>query len=101
MKTRSLLLAMALATLLPASGSADPAPRRIIADASDAGRVEVLAPQGEPNAFIIFLSDRDGLTPGRRTEAAQLVGRGAVRPADRGPASPSHSLAPAAIMAAA
>jgi type IV secretory pathway VirJ component len=77
-KIRSLLLAMILATVLPAAGIAEPAQRQIKADAGDIGQVEVLAPAGEPSAFIIFLSDRDGLTPERRAEAGELVSRGAA-----------------------
>ncbi|WP_170937120.1 MULTISPECIES: virulence factor family protein [Rhodomicrobium] len=73
-----LALLLLLAAAVPAPAFAQTAPRSITTDIGDIGRIEVLAPEGEPNAFIIFISDRDGLTPQFRAQALQLVGKGAA-----------------------
>jgi type IV secretory pathway VirJ component len=77
-KIRSFLLAMIVATGFSAAAFGQTSPREITAEVGDIGRIEVLAPDAEPNAFIILISDRDGLTPDFRAEAGHLVGRGAA-----------------------
>lgn len=42
------------------------------------GEIPIIAPAGEPRRFVIFISDRDGLTPARRAEAQKLVSLGAA-----------------------
>jgi type IV secretory pathway VirJ component len=77
-KIRLFWLAMIVAAAFPSVAFGQTPPREITAEVGDIGRIEVLAPEGEPNAFIILISDRDGLTSERRAEAGQLVGRGAA-----------------------
>ena len=42
------------------------------------GPVDVVAPPGDPSAFVIYISDLDGVTAARRAEADRLVARGAA-----------------------
>ena len=44
-------------------------PTRSLTIAQDVlGNVAIVAPQGEPKRFVIFISDRDGLTAARQAE---------------------------------
>jgi type IV secretory pathway VirJ component len=42
------------------------------------GDIRVLAPEGEPQAFVFLISDSDGVTPERIADAEALVARGAA-----------------------
>ncbi len=54
-------------------------PTRSLTIAQDVlGNVAIVAPQGEPKRFVIFISDRDGLTAARQAEAQKLVALGAA-----------------------
>ncbi len=54
------------------------APRTIKINNDTAGEVTILAPEGEPKLFVLFISDLDGMTPARRLEAERFVARGAA-----------------------
>ncbi|MBM6593340.1 virulence factor family protein [Microvirga pudoricolor] len=75
MPVKSLGLAVALAalTLTPAAA----APREMIVQQDTFGSVPLLAPQGEPKAFVIYLFDGE-LTPERRAQAEAIVSEGAA-----------------------
>lgn len=74
-----LLLAATLAFVagMPAT-QADAAPRSIVAKNESIGEVKVLAPEGEPAAFVFYISDEDGLTGTLTAQAETLVSRGAA-----------------------
>jgi len=74
-------LALFTAGLLAAgafSPSSAGAPRSITIENETLGPIPVLAPEGEPGRFVVFISDADGMTPKRIEEAEALVQRGAA-----------------------
>lgn len=78
MTARKSLLGAVLAalTLCPAGASAQ---ERSIAVANETlGNIQVTAPADEPRLFAISISDKDGVTQARRTEAERLVAQGAA-----------------------
>lgn len=75
-RCRTVMLAALAALCLPATVSA--APRAISVDSDTFGATTVLAPAGQPERFVAFVSDSDGLTPQRREEAEAIVARGAA-----------------------
>ncbi|MFL5337999.1 MAG: AcvB/VirJ family lysyl-phosphatidylglycerol hydrolase [Geminicoccaceae bacterium] len=70
-----LLAAGTVAALWPLGAQA--APREIAIQQDTFGALTLLAPAGEPTAFVVYLTDGD-LTPERRAEAEQIVARGAA-----------------------
>jgi type IV secretory pathway VirJ component len=54
------------------------APRSFSFNADLIGNIKVLAPEGEPQAFVFLISDSDGVTPQRVADAEALVARGAA-----------------------
>ena len=76
MRHRSLAFALALACgfALPAHAEN----RSIVVTQEVLGPIKVVAPTTEPTRFIIFISDRDGLTAARLAEADKLADRGAA-----------------------
>lgn len=53
-------------------------PRAISIDTEDFGRLQVLAPRSDPKAFVVLLSDKDGLTGPISRYAENLVAAGAA-----------------------
>lgn len=72
------LLGAMLSLLVVSAARADGNTRSLTVTQEVLGLVEILAPATEPARFVIFISDKDGLTAERRSEAAKLVGRGAA-----------------------
>lgn len=70
--------AIALAIWLCSAMASLGAPRTITVESEEIGPVTVLAPQTQPERFVVFISDRDGLSPQRLTEAEAIVQRGAA-----------------------
>ena len=68
-------LALAMSALIPAR---QPPGRRLTLHHEKLGPVDVLAPSGEPDAFIVLLSDSQGLTAALQGAAERLVKRGAA-----------------------
>jgi type IV secretory pathway VirJ component len=54
------------------------APRTVSVPNETLGDVQVVAPSGEPQLFVVSISDKDGLTGARRAEAERLVEAGAA-----------------------
>lgn len=73
---RSLALSLVLALLHPIAAIA--APRNVAINNESLGQVRVLAPDTEPNRFVVFISDHDGVTPVQIENAERLVARGAA-----------------------
>lgn len=69
--------AIILLMSLSASAAAA-APRRITVENESLGAVQVLAPEGQPERFVFYITDRDGLTSQSMTEAEAIVSRGAA-----------------------
>ena len=59
-------------------GTLSAAPRTVTVANETLGDVQIVAPASEPRLFVIDISDKDGFTPARRTEADRLVERGAA-----------------------
>lgn len=67
--------------LLAVAGVAMPAnaaPRSITVEQETLGQITVLAPDGQPERFVVYISDSDGLTPQRMAEVETIVARGAA-----------------------
>lgn len=60
------------------SAPATAAPRSITVQQEDLGAITVLAPQTQPERFVVYISDHDGLTPLRLAEVETIVARGAA-----------------------
>jgi type IV secretory pathway VirJ component len=70
--------AACLAMFAAGATSSFSAPREIKVTNDTAGEVTIMAPKEEPKLFVLFISDRDGITPERRQEAERFVQRGAA-----------------------
>jgi type IV secretory pathway VirJ component len=77
---RRLQLAAFAAALIVAAEAAVSAPevRTVTVSQDVLGSVEVIAPASEPSRFVIFISDTDGFTAERETQARKLTERGAA-----------------------
>jgi type IV secretory pathway VirJ component len=78
---RRMIRAMAGAVLVSVAAfpeSASAAPRTQTVSNETLGPIEVLAPAEQPNRFVVFISDADGMTPARLAEADAIVARGAA-----------------------
>lgn len=76
-KTRAVALAVFAGVVLSA-GPTWAAPRSITVENEALGPVTVLAPEGQPERFAVFISDHDGMTPQRVAQAEAIVARGAA-----------------------
>lgn len=75
---RARICAAVVLSVIAAAGSVSAAPRSITVSNEELGPITVLAPEGQPERFTVFISDRDGLTAQRLAEAETIVQRGAA-----------------------
>lgn len=54
------------------------ATRSITVEQEDLGSITVLAPEAQPDRFVVYISDHDGMTPQRLAEVDAIVARGAA-----------------------
>ena len=66
------------ACLLAVAAPATAAPRSVTVEQEDLGAITVLAPETQPDRFVVYISDHDGLTPSRLAEVETIVARGAA-----------------------
>ena len=73
-----LALVSAGASVSAAQGQTPTQTRSLTITQDVLGAVPIVAPQGEPKRFVIFISDKDGLTAARQAETQKLVALGAA-----------------------
>lgn len=78
MKRLTISACLAVVGLVLAAPVSAEGQRRIRVEMELIGSVDVVAPGGAPKAFVVSISDRDGITDARRREADELVARGAA-----------------------
>ena len=72
------VLGLLMGLVLLTAQAAEAAPRSFSFTADLIGDIRVLAPEGQPQAFVFLISDTDGVTAERLANAEELVKRGAA-----------------------
>jgi type IV secretory pathway VirJ component len=67
-----------MAALALAAGTAEAAPRSVTVANETLGDIQVVAPEGEPRLFVVYITGSGGLTDARRAEADRLTAEGAA-----------------------
>lgn len=78
MRAHLALTMLCAACWLGMAAPAAAAPRSITVQQEDLGAITVLAPETQPDRFVVYISDHEGLTPPRLAEAETIVARGAA-----------------------
>ena len=77
MRAFAAVMMTVLASLLGAH-AASAGPRAIKVENEALGEIAVMAPEAQPDRFVAYITDKDGLTPQRQTEIDAIVARGAA-----------------------